>query len=116
MLKKIYEIGRKAQNTNSFFCQGCKTSPLVSLLPSTATKSLNTDFLPIFAGFSDDDTNARNVAATKVNDTIAHVTWDVSQYNCDVIGYRVYYEHYGNSQTNGEICFKAFTNPSKVHV
>ncbi|XP_071799733.1 uncharacterized protein [Asterias amurensis] len=54
-------------------------------------------------GFSDDDTNARNVAATKVNDTIAHVTWDVSQYNCDVIGYRVYYEHYGNSQTNGSV-------------
>ncbi|XP_022102814.1 uncharacterized protein LOC110985794 isoform X3 [Acanthaster planci] len=39
------------------------------------------------------DTNARNVKAVATNETTIQVTWEVSPYNCDIIGYRVYYQH-----------------------
>lgn len=48
--------------------------------------------------FSRDDANVRNVAAIPVSSRTTNVTWDVSDVNCDVIGYNVYYY----SQSSGE--------------
>ena len=42
-------------------------------------------------GFIADDANVRNVAATPISSTRTRVTWENSETNCDVIGYRIYY-------------------------
>ena len=42
-------------------------------------------------GFSRDDVNVRNVDAVPISSTQTRVTWENSENNCDVIGYRIYY-------------------------
>lgn len=48
-------------------------------------------------GFSRDEANVENVAAAPATLTRTIVTWQVSNINCDVFGYNIYYY----SQTSG---------------
>ncbi|XP_071811335.1 uncharacterized protein [Apostichopus japonicus] len=42
-------------------------------------------------GFSRDDANVHNVAALPISYTETNVTWENSEFNCDVFGYNIYY-------------------------
>ena len=57
-------------------------------------------FLP--SDFTEEDTNARNVRASAITETTVSVTWDASPYNCDIFGYRVYYEQYRQPSNAGK--------------
>ncbi|XP_033117509.1 uncharacterized protein LOC117117344 [Anneissia japonica] len=41
--------------------------------------------------FSQENTNAKNVSASVISSSRLEVSWIPSEYNCDVLGYRVYY-------------------------